>query len=54
MNEKEAYELGKDCGLNGANTTNSNFRIFSKTEYTTAWTKGRDDALSQKTEVKKE
>lgn len=45
MNEEQAYTFGKDCGLNGANTTNSNFSIFSRPEFTEAWAKGRDDTL---------
>jgi hypothetical protein len=44
MNEQEAYELGKDCALNGANTTNCNFWIFTKPEFKDAWEKGQRDA----------
>lgn len=47
MNKEEAYKLGFDCGKNGANTTNANFKIFSQPEFTEAWTKGRDDALGR-------
>ena len=48
MDKETAYKLGRDVALNGANITNSNFRVFSQPEFTDAWTKGRDDALSEK------
>ena len=40
-----AYRMGQDCALNGANTTNCNFRIFSKPEYTKAWERGNKKSL---------
>lgn len=43
MDEKTAYEYGKDCAKNGANTTNCNFSIFSKPEYTKEWERGKKD-----------
>ena len=41
MNEEETYELGKDCRLNGANTTNCNFKIFETRILKEAWEKGK-------------
>lgn len=35
------YDLGYDCGLNGANTTNCSFSIFSNKEATQAWERGK-------------
>lgn len=54
MDKKTAYNFGRDAGLNGANTTNSNFRIFADTELMKAWVKGRNDALSENDEVEDE
>jgi len=39
--EKQAYDLGFDCGKNGANTTNCHFSIFSTPERTRAWERGK-------------
>lgn len=39
---EEAYEYGKDYALNGANTTNCNYRIFATQQLKKAWEKGRD------------
>ena len=39
--EEDCGELGEDCGKNGANTTNCNFTIFSKPEFTKAWEDGK-------------
>ena len=41
---KEAYKAGYDCGKNGANTVNCNFRYFSSPEKTKAWEQGKKDA----------
>jgi len=41
--EKEAYDFGKDAGINGANTTNSNFRIFTNPKLMDAWQRGYDE-----------
>jgi len=46
MNEKYAYDMGKDCALNGANTTNCSFAIFSKPEFTKAWERGKNEKPS--------
>jgi hypothetical protein len=40
----EAYAAGRDCALNGANTTNSHFRHFATPEQTKAWEKGKAEA----------
>lgn len=42
--EEEAYRMGYDCGLNGANTTNSHFRLFSSEQKKNAWEEGKADA----------
>jgi hypothetical protein len=51
MTTKQAYDFGYDAGLNGANTTNCNFGIFSSPENTKAWERGKaegDKARKQK------
>ena len=37
---QEAYEQGFDSGLNGANTTNCHFTLFSSPDKTRAWERG--------------
>jgi len=39
-----AYKMGYDCGLNGSNLTNCAFNIFSSTENTKEWERGKKDA----------
>lgn len=41
--EQQAYEAGKDCAVNGPNTSNCHFRYFSSPEKTKAWEKGSKD-----------
>ena len=41
MTAKKAYEFGKDCAVNGANTTNCQISIFSAPEFTRAWERGK-------------
>ena len=41
--ESHAYQMGKDCALNGANTTNCHFSIFSCKENTKEWDRGNKD-----------
>ena len=41
MNEQEAFALGRNCGLNGADTTNCHYSIFEKPEFTKAWENGK-------------
>lgn len=48
VSHKEAYKRGYDCGLNGANETNSHFAVFSSKENTKAWEQGKDAALIAK------
>lgn len=44
MKTEEAYKLGKDYALNGANTTNCNFTVFASEQLKTAWEAGRDES----------
>ena len=44
IEESHAYEMGYNCGENGANTTNCNFVMFSSTANTKAWERGKRDA----------
>ncbi len=39
-----AYDMGLDCGLNGANTTNCHFSIFADKENTKEWERGKRDS----------
>jgi len=41
---EHAYQMGYDCGKNGPNTTNCHFVIFSRSEKTRAWERGKRDA----------
>lgn len=47
-----AYEMGKDCGLNGANVKNCSFSIFSSSENTKAWEDGKRDGKKARRIVK--
>lgn len=44
----EAYAMGVDCGLHGANLVNCNFKIFSSPENTKAWERGKAEAEQTK------
>jgi DnaJ-class molecular chaperone len=44
MSEGYAYEMGFDCGVNGANTRNCHFSIFSEPRFTAAWENGKKAA----------
>lgn len=44
--EREAYDAGYDCGVNGADTKNCNFSIFSTKARTKAWETGKQNAES--------
>lgn len=46
VSSKEAYEYGKDYGMNGANQTNCHFSIFSSNENTAAWERGKREATT--------
>ena len=40
----KAYNMGFDCGLNGANTTNCHFSIFQNQTNTKEWERGKKNA----------
>jgi len=40
-----AYEMGLDCGRNGPNETNCDFKIFSEEFYTLAWDLGKEKGM---------
>ncbi len=42
--EKTCFDMGYDCHVNGANTTNCNFSLFSTRENTAAWEAGKRQA----------
>ncbi len=42
ITEDYAYKMGYDAAVNGPNTTNSNFRIFSHPVFTAAWERGNE------------
>ena len=44
QDEKAARDAGRDCALNGANTTNCHFSLFSSPELTRAWEEGKKQA----------
>lgn len=41
VTEQDAERAGYDCGKNGANTDNCNFRLFARPELTKAWERGK-------------
>jgi hypothetical protein len=43
MTEQHSHEylMGYDCGLNGPNTTNCSFKLFSTPEKTKQWELGK-------------
>ena len=45
---QRAYELGRDCGINGPSSTNCNFRLFALPAMTKAWEQGKADAERSK------
>ena len=44
-----AESMGYDAGLNGANTVNSHFAIFSEPEFTKAWERGKARGDAERT-----
>ncbi len=46
--KREAYLAGFDCGKNGANLDNCNYRLFSSQELTNCWSDGKKDAAERK------
>jgi len=45
--KKQAYDSGRDCAKNGANTTNCHFTLFANPELTREWQKGYDEAKAE-------
>lgn len=43
-----AYNMGYDCGKNGSNEKNCDFKIFSNPENTKAWERGKAKAEEEK------
>ena len=41
---KKEYRAGFDCGINGANEENCNFRLFATPEQIEEWRRGKKDA----------
>ena len=50
MNEDRARRMGRDCAINGPNTTNCHFTIFTRPEWTRAWEQGKREGLAPKGE----
>jgi hypothetical protein len=44
IDEQMAYAAGYDCGWNGANEKNCDFRFFRTPEMTREWEKGKEEA----------
>ena len=44
ITKEEAYLLGRDCSINGADQVNCNFKIFETEELKNAWEEGNKDA----------
>lgn len=44
---KTAYEAGKDCALNGADTDNCNFKWFATPELLAEWEKGKAEGTEE-------
>lgn len=53
MKNTKSYQMGYDAGMNGSNTTNSNFSIFSTPEKTKEWERGKKQAEIDKKKIKK-
>ncbi len=49
-NEKVCFTMGYDCGLNGADTKNCHFSLFSSPANTAAWEAGKAQAEKDKAE----
>jgi len=50
---EEAYQMGLDSGINGANTTNCNFSLFDTPDRKGAWEQGNKEGLQNKKEGKR-
>ena len=46
--DRVCFEAGYDCEMNGANTKNCHFSLFSTREHTRAWEEGRQAACKEK------
>ena len=42
--KQHCYDMGYDCGLNGSNSRNCDFRYFLSPDHTRAWEQGNNDA----------
>ena len=42
------FKAGYDAEMNGANTTNCHFSLFSAPQFTAAWENGRNQAVKDK------
>lgn len=51
--KSKAYLMGFDCAMNGANTTNCHFSIFSSEQNTREWEQGKQDGELEKLSDKK-
>jgi len=43
MNKSKEYQAGYDAAINGPNTTNCHFSLFSTPEKTKEWERGKKD-----------
>lgn len=50
MEDTHEYKMGYDAGLNGSNTTNTHFSMFSTQEKTTNWEAGKKAGEEAKNE----
>ena len=41
MDKQTAYQLGFDCGYNGATKINCHFKIFAEPQFTKEWERGK-------------
>lgn len=41
------YQAGYDCGKNGANTENCNFKWFDTPENTKEWERGKEESIGR-------
>lgn len=51
MKKSKEYEMGYDYGLNGPNTTNCDYRLFSTSGQLTDWEQGVKDAKNGKSKT---
>ena len=42
---EDSYQAGRDCALNGPNTTNCHSALFASPEHTRAWFRGSAEVL---------